>query len=132
MTTEGGCHCGAVRYRIEGEPAHVALCHCSDCRASSGAPAVNWLAVKEGQLEVLAGELTTYTGPSGSERQFCPVCGSGLFFRNAQALPGIVDIQSATLDRAEDHPPQAQIQCAERLAWMTGLADLPQFERFPG
>lgn len=132
MTAEGGCHCGAVRYRIEGEPAHVALCHCSDCRASSGAPAVNWLAVKEGQLEVLAGELSTYTGPTGSERQFCRICGSGLFFRNAQALPGIVDIQSATLDRPEEQPPQAQIQCAERLAWMEGLAALPQFERFPG
>ena len=28
----GGCHCGAIRYEVEGEPQHSALCHCSDCR----------------------------------------------------------------------------------------------------
>lgn len=129
---EGGCHCGAVRYRIEGEPAHVALCHCSDCRASSGAPAVNWLAVKEGQFSQLSGTVSTFTGKTGSQRQFCTTCGTGLFFRNEQFLPGIVDIQAATLDDAAAHPPQAQIQCAERLEWMNTLGDLPQFERFPG
>lgn len=132
MQAEGGCQCGAVRYRIEGEPAHVALCHCADCRASSGAPAVNWLAVKEGQLTLLAGDLSTYTGKTGSRRQFCPTCGTGLFFRNEQFLPGIVDIQAVTLDDAGNFPPGAQIQCAERLEWMTKLSALPEFERFPG
>ncbi|MEO0061808.1 MAG: hypothetical protein RLZZ08_368 [Pseudomonadota bacterium] len=132
MTADGGCHCGALRYRIDGDAAHNAICHCSDCRASSGAPMVGWLAVKEPQLSVLSGNLATYTGKTGSQRQFCPTCGTGLFFRNADVLPGIVDIQSATLDNADAFPPGAQIQCAERLQWMTGLADLPQFERFPG
>jgi hypothetical protein len=47
-------------------------------------------------------------------------------------LPGIVDVQSATLDDAASLAPGAQIQCAERLPWMTGLANLPEFERFPG
>ncbi|MGC1269282.1 MAG: GFA family protein [Croceibacterium sp.] len=132
MTAEGGCHCGAVRYRVEGEPAHNALCHCSDCRASSGAPVVGWLAVQEGQLSVLSGELATYTGKTGSQRQFCPTCGTGLFFRNAETLPGIVDIQSATLDNAAAFPPGAQIQCAERLDWMPGVDGLPAFARYPG
>lgn len=132
MQAEGGCHCGAVRYRIDGEPAHVAVCHCADCRASSGAPMVNWLAVTEEQFTLLSGSPSTYTGKTGSERQFCPGCGTGLFFRNEQFLPGIVDIQAVTLDHAADFPPGAQIQCAERLEWMTKLADLPEFERFPG
>jgi hypothetical protein len=132
MQGEGGCHCGAVRYRIEGQPAHVALCHCSDCQASSGAPMVNWLALKEDELAVLAGELSTYVGKTGSQRQFCPLCGTGLFFRNAEFLPGIVDIQAVTLDDPGAFPPGAQIQCAERQEWMTALDQLPQFERFPG
>lgn len=132
MQAEGGCHCGAVRYRIEGEPEHVAICHCSDCRASSGAPFVNWLAVKEDQLTLLSGALSTYTGKTGSQRQFCPQCGTGLFFRNQEFLPGIVDVQAATLDNAADFPPAVHIQCAERLGWTGRLAELPQFERFPG
>ncbi|HAJ02504.1 MAG TPA: aldehyde-activating protein, partial [Brevundimonas sp.] len=33
---EGGCHCGAVRYRTDGKVEHHALCHCLDCRKSAG------------------------------------------------------------------------------------------------
>lgn len=127
----GGCHCGAVRYEVTGEPAHHALCHCSDCRASSGAPAVGWMAFREGELSVTQGSVTTYTSQVGSQRQFCTACGTGLFFRNEAYLPGIVDIQSATLDSAAEEGPQAHIQTAEMLPWFDELADLPRFERFP-
>ncbi len=42
MKLTGGCHCGAIRYEVEGEPLTHALCHCSDCRRHSGAPMVGW------------------------------------------------------------------------------------------
>ena len=132
MSLQGGCQCGAVRYEVEGEALHNALCHCSDCRASAGAPMVGWFAVKEEQFRLLQGEVTTYHGKNGAERQFCPTCGTGVFYRNAAMLPGIVDVQSATLDDAASLAPGAQIQCAERLPWMKDLAGLPEFERFPG
>ena len=38
---EGGCYCGAIRYRIEGEPLHVNYCHCRMCQRLSGAPVVS-------------------------------------------------------------------------------------------
>lgn len=129
--SSGGCHCGAVRYEAAGDPLHNALCHCTDCRASSGAPMVGWIAYKEDQVTVLSGDLTTYEGKTGSLRQFCPTCGTGLFFRNEDVLPGIVDVQSGTLDNPEEAPPQIHIQCAERISWVRDLASLPEFERFP-
>ncbi|KPL69031.1 aldehyde-activating protein [Erythrobacter sp. SG61-1L] len=129
---QGGCQCGTVRYAIEGDPVHHALCHCADCRASAGAPMVAWLAVKESQLHLLSGELSTYEGKNGALRQFCPLCGTGLFYRNEAVMPGLVDIQSATLDDTARLVPGAHIQCAERLPWMTMLGELPEFERFPG
>ena len=132
MAVEGGCQCGAVRYSIEGEAAHNALCHCADCRASAGAPAVAWLAVKEPQFSLLSGEPKTYHGKNGAQRSFCPECGTGVFYRNEGLLPGIVDVQAATLDDAAAYPPSAQIQCAERLPWMAELAALPEFDRYPG
>ncbi len=132
MTLQGGCQCGEVRYEIEGAPLHNALCHCADCRASAGAPMVGWFAVKEDQFSQTGGAVTTYRGKNGAERQFCPICGTGLFYRNAGMLPGIVDVQQATLDEAASHPPGAQIQCAERLPWMQELSGLPEFERYPG
>lgn len=129
MTT-GRCQCGAIRYETTGEAAHHALCHCADCRRSAGAPMVGWLAYPAGAVTI-TGTPVTYASSEHGRRQFCGVCGTGLFYTNARYLPGIVDIQSATLDDADAHPPAAQIQYAERLAWVDGLADLPRFDRYP-
>ena len=129
---EGGCRCGAVRYKAEGEPAHHAVCHCRDCQMASGAPMVAWLAMPSEGFAVTRGEVASYTAPSGSTRQFCAQCGTPLFFVNEAVLPGIVDIQSVTLDDPDNVLPQAQIQTAERRAWVEKLDELPKFERFPG
>jgi hypothetical protein len=34
----GGCRCGAVRYRLRGEPFKAGLCHCTDCRRETVRP----------------------------------------------------------------------------------------------
>ncbi|SFR80313.1 GFA family protein [Sphingomonas jatrophae] len=130
-TVTGGCRCGAVRYEAEGAPEHHALCHCEDCRRSAGAPVVGWLAFKRAQVRV-TGSPTTFQPSADVVRQFCGACGTGLFYINEAVLPGLIDIQSATLDDAASMPPGAHIQVAERLPWMTDLDALPAFERYPG
>jgi hypothetical protein len=133
MGFAGGCQCGGIRYESTADaPLHHAVCHCADCRASSGAPLMAWFAVPEDSFRVTAGNATRYEGTPGSERFFCAQCGTGLFYRNAEMLPGIIDIQSATLDDAGPLPPGAQIQCAERLDWIPALDALPAFDRYPG
>lgn len=127
----GGCHCGKIRYSAEGEAAHHALCHCDDCRRSAGAPMVGWIAYQADQVTV-TGDPVTYASSNTGRRQFCGNCGTGLFYTNAEFLPGIIDIQSATLDDAAAFAPGARIQVADRLPWMEGLEKLPQFERYPG
>ena len=131
MTYEGGCHCGAVRYEVAGEPQHVALCHCSDCRKSAGAPMVAWAAFAEDEFKLVQGELTTFNSSGTALRGFCPKCGTGISYRNAEYLPGIVDIQSATLDDPDSLPAGCHIQTAERIGWMAEAHNLPEFERFP-
>lgn len=128
----GGCQCGNLRYQAEGDPMHHALCHCTDCRASSGAPATAWIAFAEAQVKITKGEVSTYAGKNGALRYFCGNCGTGLLYTNAVMLPGVVDIQSATLDNAGDETLGAQIQYAERLGWLDNLDGLPRFDRFPG
>jgi hypothetical protein len=120
-----------VRYEAEGDALHHALCHCGDCQASAGAPAVSWIAYPEGKVRLTKGLTTTYAGKSGAQRQFCPACGTGLLYTNADTLPGIVDIQAVTLDDAGADGPAIQIQCAEKLPWFDGLRDLPAFDRYP-
>lgn len=34
----GGCSCGAVEVEVMGEPAAMAVCHCTICRGWSAAP----------------------------------------------------------------------------------------------
>lgn len=134
MTLTGGCHCGAIRYELTGEPLHggQALCHCSDCRLASGAPMVGWAMFPEDALAVTQGEAREYVSSEHGRREFCATCGTGLFYRNQQNLPGLVDIQAATLDEPNAVPATAHIQTAERLDWMRNTQSLPEFERYPG
>ncbi|MDD1452871.1 GFA family protein [Sphingomonas sp. H160509] len=127
----GRCHCGAISYLAEGEPEHHALCHCGDCRRSAGAPMVGWIAFRSEQVTI-SGDPMTYESSASGRRQFCGRCGTGLFYTNAEYLPGIIDVQSCTLDDPEAVAPGAHIQVADRLAWMADVAALPAFERYPG
>lgn len=131
MAHSGQCLCGAVRYQVSGAPDTVALCHCRDCQRSAGAPMVTWAMYPEAALTLTQGQPKTINSSGTAMRSFCADCGSGLFYRNEAMLPGIVDIQIATLDDPEALPPQIQIQTAERMNWMRHLDDLPAFERFP-
>ena len=131
MTITGRCHCGAISYSAEGAPAHHAICHCDDCRRWSGAPMAGWIAFAEDQVTV-TGVPATYRSSELGSRDFCAACGTGLFYRNAEFLPGIVDIQSGTLDDPAAQPPGAQIMVKERLGWASGILDLPEFRTYPG
>lgn len=128
---EGGCHCGAIRYSVEGEPVHAALCHCSDCRRHAGAPMVGWTLFGNDRFALLRGEPKIYASSEHGRRHFCGHCGTGLFYTSEAIFPGQTDVQVATLDDPDALPMQAQIQTAERIGWMTRVHDLPQFERYP-
>lgn len=127
---KGGCHCGAVRYETTGESITHALCHCSDCRRHAGAPMVGWAMFLENQVGI-KGKTKTYKSSEHGRREFYSDCGTGLFYKNAEILPGIIDIQTGTLDDPNQLPARCHIQTAERISWMTEVEKLPEFERFP-
>jgi hypothetical protein len=131
MSREGGCHCGAVRYVVVGEAITHALCHCSDCRRAAGAPLVGWTMYPRDALSLMRGTPKTYASSQHGRRMFCGDCGTGLFYENADTLPGITDIQSATYDDPGAVPARIHIQTAERIAWMETAHTLPAFERYP-
>ena len=128
---QGGCHCGAVRYEMPAEIIHHGLCHCRDCRLCAGAPAVGWAGVNKEALKV-EGEPMAYQSSEHATRLFCGVCGTGLFYVNEVVLPGLVDVQTATLDDPDSVPAPVQVQVAERIGWMKDAHTLPEFERYPG
>ena len=79
---EGGCLCGAVSYRIEGELREVIACHCGQCRKSSG-HYVAATAAADDAIQVTDPEqaLQWYRSSSFAQRGFCGRCGSNLFWK---------------------------------------------------
>ena len=131
MAQTGGCHCGAISYEVSGDPEYHALCHCTDCRRASGAPAVAWALFPQGAVEV-SGSPKIHASSPDVRRLFCGACGSGLFYLNEVTFPGKIDVQTATLDNPDAFPLQLHVQTADRIGWMANAHTLPQFERYPG
>ncbi|MCC7005535.1 MAG: GFA family protein [Ottowia sp.] len=131
MAITGRCHCGAISYVAEGEAVYHSLCHCTDCRRWAGAPAVGWIAFKDQQLTVV-GKPAIYHSSANATREFCSACGTGLFYRNPILLPGMIDIQSGTLDDPVNNAPSLHIMTKHKLPWMDNLNELPEFETYPG
>ncbi len=92
---------------------------------------VAWAMYPASALVVTKGAPKVYASSEHGRRHFCSDCGTGLFYTNEAILPGIVDVQSATYDNPDASSPRAQVQVAERVAWMAHAQDLPMFERYP-
>lgn len=131
MTYSGRCYCSAIRFEVDGEPKDISLCHCNDCRLHSGAPVMAWAGFATNELRVTQGSPKTINVSGTAVRSFCGDCGTGLFYHNAELLPGMVEIQYSTFENPDALVPTMQVQTAERLGWMTSLHTLPAFERFP-
>ena len=123
----GGCHCGAIRYEVDGEPIVHALCHCTDCRRHAGAPMVGWTMYPKGALKLTKGVPKTYKSSENGRRQFCPDCGTALAMR-VDYEPGQIDVSLPTLDQPEGAPPEFHIFTASRIPWFEVRDALPRFE----
>lgn len=131
MALTGGCLCGAVRYRLYGEPYHVTHCHCRSCRKASGAAFVTWFSVRVCELAWLGEPMKVFHSSAAVERGFCPHCGTTLSYQYLTS-PDEIDLTLSTLDDPEALTPEDHIWWSERLRWAEGkaLAQLPHHSRF--
>lgn len=77
---EGGCHCGAVRFRVQIDKHEATECNCSICMKKG----FLHLIVTAENFTLLQGkdELTTYTFNTGvAKHTFCRLCGIHSFYR---------------------------------------------------
>ncbi len=125
---EGGCLCGAVRYRVTGEPVAATLCHCRSCRRASGGTNVAWAVFALTDFEWLWGFPAAYSSSPGLEWLFCRNCGSLVGYRRA-SRPDHMDVTIGTLDHPEHYPPTVEIWLEHRIHWEPLDPDLPKRER---
>ncbi|MBB6094129.1 hypothetical protein HNQ60_003010 [Povalibacter uvarum] len=114
---EGGCLCGAVRYRVSGTPISSSLCHCRSCRLASGAPVVAWFVVLNEQFALLGGELRAFRSSESVVREFCARCGSQISYQHDDA-PDRIELTTVTLDHPEVFPPTREIWFSHKLSWV--------------
>ena len=126
---EGGCLCGAVRYRITGSVDRVGHCHCTMCRRSVGAVAVTWATVLLTQFEITRGEPRTHRSSATAKRQFCADCGASLTFWY-ERKPEEIDVSLGTLDHPERHPADHHDWASEKLPWLHLDEELPATTEF--
>jgi hypothetical protein len=122
---DGGCLCGAVRYRLSGPTFDAGYCHCAMCRKASGAPAVAWASVSKDDFALIAGEPRRYRSSPRVERLHCGTCGAQLLFDDLDE-PGSIDVAVATLDDPAGTPPTFHIYDADRIPGFDAGGGLPR------
>lgn len=101
MTTlSGGCHCGAVRFRVVVRAFEAIDCNCSMCTKKG----FLHLIVPHEDFELLSGKemLSTYTfGTHTARHHFCKTCGIHAFYE-PRSHPGHFDVNVRCLDDPND------------------------------
>jgi len=134
MVLEGGCYCGAVRYRAEGDPMMQAQCHCRECQYITGGSPNMFMAMP------IAGFTYTKGAPKQFKRadlerpvtrEFCAECGTHLATR-PPGFPAVI-VKVGTLDDpGQFEGPLMAIYTVDRRSFHHIADGLPAFERLPG
>lgn len=122
----GGCRCGAIRYKAEGDPIWIAHCHCESCRRATSTPMATWAGYRNEQFAVARGAAKAYSSSPGVTRTFCADCGSPLTYQS-ERWPGETHVLTMTFDDPAWAKPQAHVFYAERLPWIMIEDDLPRY-----
>ena len=123
---EGGCLCGAIRYRASAPPVRGVMCHCSMCRRHSGAPALAFVHFAVAAFAWRSVEPRWYRSSPFAERGFCPDCGSTLAMRE-EVLADRVQICVGSLDQPDAVTLDDHVWTRERISWFDTRDELPRF-----
>jgi hypothetical protein len=132
---DGGCLCGAVRYRLAAEPLTLYACHCTDCQRQTGAAFGLSMVVARDHLSLLQGEARSYRArmPDGREKQgrFCGACATRLWGEPPK-YPEIFVLRPGTLDDTSWLAPVGHIWTRSAQPWVPIPDDTLNFQGQPG
>jgi len=134
MDLEGGCACGAVRYRLTEPPLIVHACHCRDCQKQTGSAFVLNMWIEKNRVEAdhslpKSVMLTAGTGKP-HEVFFCGNCGTRLWSKYHAAPGDTLLVRVGTLDQPGMVEPDVHIFTRSKLPWLQLPPDKPAFEAF--
>ena len=129
---EGGCSCGAVRYRLTSAPLFVHCCHCLNCQRQTGSAFVINLLIEADRVELLAGEPQPVDAPrdDGSMQRIyrCPTCEVAVY--SEYTRPEFLYVRAGTLDEPREIVPDVHIFTKSKVEWVVLPESVPAFETF--
>ena len=129
---EGGCQCGAVRYRLKASPLTVYNCHCKDCQRFSGAGWSMSMFVRNDDFEILSGQTVRYDRKADSGNviamNFCARCHVWLW-NDPPLLPDLKVARVGTLDNMDWAEPIGNIWTDSKAAWVATDPELLNFAK---
>ncbi len=134
MKAEGGCYCGGLRYRIEGDPMFKGQCHCRECQYISGGGPNYVMLMPEAGFSYSKGTPKGFTRSDLEKpvtREFCADCGTHILAKSP-TMAGVVIIKVGTLDDPSVFAPDVAIHLLDKQPFHVLPEGLPAFERGPG
>ena len=132
VVRDGRCACGAVRYRLAGDPLFVHCCHCRNCQRQTGSAFVVNVLIEADRVELLAGAPEPVDVPrdDGSSQTIyrCPACQVAVFSQYGH--PGVRFVRAGTLDDPSSVAPDVHIYTRSKLPWVTLPGDVPVFDAY--
>ena len=132
-TLEGGCACGALRYRLASGPMFVHRCHRRDCQRQTGSAFVLNALIETNRVEKLSGETRAVAAPTDSGRPHhihrCTSCGTAMWSHYGGVL-GLSFVRVGTLDEPDRWPPDVHIFTESRQPWVILPAGVPAFAQY--
>jgi hypothetical protein len=126
---EGGCSCGAVRYRLTSEPLFVHCCHCLNCQRQTGSAFVVNVLIEADRVEITMGEPQSVGVPrdNGSTQEVlrCPTCAVALY--SHYTYPAVAYVRAGTLDEPASVSPDVHIFTRSKLPWVALPEAVPSF-----
>ena len=121
---EGGCNCGAVRYRVESALEPILNCHCQECLHFHGHVGAYTRTTEDAVAIIEQRGLKWWLSPADERRGFCQECGSCLFAQ----VPGetLFYITAGTLDDATGLETAMHMCVDEKPPYYEIDDDLPQ------
>jgi hypothetical protein len=127
---EGGCSCGAVRYRLASEPMFVHCCHCLNCQRQTGSAFVINLLIEADRVELLSGEpepVDVARDDGSTQRIYrCPACQVAVF--SEYGRPEVRFVRGGTLDDPASVEPDVHIFTRSKLPWVELPDSVAAFE----
>ena len=134
LQLDGGCTCGAVRYRLHSAPMFVHCCHCTSCQTETGSAFVINAMIESDRVETLKGVAEPVMTPSESGRGQqiwrCPICHVALWSNYGGAIDVLRFVRVGTLDRPADCPPDIHIYTRSKLPWVTLPGGVPAVDAY--